>query len=208
MTQEIMAPNFTYTLIRRKRKSVSIKIEPEGSITVIAPKRLSHKFIKSFLLEKESWIVQKQIELSLRPRAPLCTFESGSELYYLGYKKTLVILKKKSWKFCFSEKNLVIETPNMAPPVIEKKFKVWFKEMARDIITDRVTIYESLFDRKPLSIKLNQAKTRWGSCSTAGNLNFNWNLIKAPMDVLDYVVIHELAHSYPAQSFKGILDFG
>ena len=66
--------------------------------------------------------------------------------------------------------------------------------IARDIFTQKVAYYATIMGVTYHRISIREQKTRWGSCSSAGNLNFNWRLIFAPEQVLDYVVIHELAH--------------
>lgn len=72
----------------------------------------------------------------------------------------------------------------------------WYKGEARRIIKERVFLYATRFDRKFSSVNVGSvaATTRWGSCSSQKNLNFNWKLVMAPIEVIDYVVAHELAH--------------
>ncbi|MFH1362083.1 MAG: M48 family metallopeptidase [bacterium] len=65
---------------------------------------------------------------------------------------------------------------------------------ARELIPERVAYYSALYRIKYSRIKINSAKKRWGSCSAKGNLNFSWRLAMVPLEVIDYVVVHELAH--------------
>jgi predicted metal-dependent hydrolase len=70
----------------------------------------------------------------------------------------------------------------------------WYQEQAYQQISERVIWHSSLSGLKYNKIKLSGAQKRWGSCSVKGNLNFSWRLIMAPFRVIDYVVVHELAH--------------
>ena len=70
----------------------------------------------------------------------------------------------------------------------------WLKEQAMQTISERVTLYANVMGVTPGTIRLSEAKTRWGSCSTKNNLNFAWRLIMCPLSVIDYVVVHELSH--------------
>jgi hypothetical protein len=69
-----------------------------------------------------------------------------------------------------------------------------YREIARSVFTQKVAYYASIMNVTYGRISIRDQKTRWGSCSSVGNLNFNWRLIFAPEEVVDYVVVHELAH--------------
>jgi len=76
----------------------------------------------------------------------------------------------------------------------EQVFTRWYKERALEIISERVKLYSQQYNFAPKQVKISSAKTRWGSCSPNGTLNFTWRLVMAPLTVIDYVVAHELAH--------------
>lgn len=80
--------------------------------------------------------------------------------------------------------------PAPLSPDEEKKLKA----LARDAFIERACLYAGKMGVDFKHIRLNSAKTRWGSCGPQGNLSFNWKLIQAPTPILDYVVVHELAH--------------
>jgi len=73
-------------------------------------------------------------------------------------------------------------------------FTNWYKERAYEIISERVQAYAQRYGFAPRQVKITSAKTRWGSCSPNDGLNFTWRLVMAPLEVIDYVVIHELVH--------------
>ena len=82
-------------------------------------------------------------------------------------------------------------------------------ELAREIFTRKAAYYASVMKVTYGRISIREQKTRWGSCSSKGNLNFNWRLIFAPEEVLDYIVVHELAHRREmnhSQAFYDIVE--
>lgn len=83
---------------------------------------------------------------------------------------------------------------NLAHPPLSDKDRARYIAIARDIFTRKTEYYARIMGISYGRIAIREQKTRWGSCSSKGNLNFNWRLILAPEEVLDYVVVHELAH--------------
>lgn len=78
---------------------------------------------------------------------------------------------------------------------IEKELYVWYTKQAREKITQRVEYYSKIMSAEYLTLTFSDTRSQWGSCSPENNLQFSWRLIMAPLSVLDYVVIHELAHT-------------
>ena len=76
----------------------------------------------------------------------------------------------------------------------EEVFCTWYREQARAVLSDRVSAYAQQWGFPQPSIRITAAKTRWGSCSSRGGLNFTWRLVQAPLEIIDYVVVHELCH--------------
>ena len=86
------------------------------------------------------------------------------------------------------------EHPAPERPPLSDKDRARYISIARDIFTRKTAYYARIMGVSYGRIAIREQKTRWGSCSSKGNLNFNWRLILAPEEVLDYVVVHELAH--------------
>jgi predicted metal-dependent hydrolase len=85
--------------------------------------------------------------------------------------------------------------PPRFPPVEIKRAVIGlYKQIARQVLTDRTFAYAKETGLMPVTIKVNSAKTRWGSCSSKGSINYSWRLIMAEVEVIDYVIVHELAH--------------
>ena len=175
---------FDYTIIRnKKRKRVVISITPENTVKVSAPNWIAKSRIIEFVEEKSDWIQKHLKKNKLKKPKPSFTGNHTDEFYYLGSPITL----KKILEIANIKQDLPTEK-------IKTKLLKWYRQLATEIIEDRVLIWSKHIPKKPKIIRFKTMRSRWGSCSSLDNLNFNWKLIMAPLDVIDYVVIHELCH--------------
>lgn len=189
---------FAYELKRTKRKTIGIKITMEGAVIVMAPSYVSEREIKKVLKTKESWVEKKKIEIKEAKEKMAGDLAFLKErLFYLGQLYQVdVVLEPEFLKpsvGLYGEKIYI-----MAQSFEEKEMKTmleqWYRMEAKKIIVDRVALYQERIGVLVNQIRIKEQKTRWGSASSRGNLNFNWKLVMAPLEVLDYVVIHELCH--------------
>lgn len=119
----------------------------------------------------------------VKVRAPRRTSKASIEHF---------LTEKQDWILKYLTK--AAERSEPAPPPLPEHERRRYMETARDIFTRKAAYYASVMQVTYGRISIREQKTRWGSCSSNGNLNFNWRLIFAPEDVLDYIVVHELAH--------------
>ena len=143
---EVIFLDISYTLIRSSRKTLSLEVRPDGTVTVRAPRRLSEKAIRDFVASKEAW------------------------------------LRGKLQKY---------ETP--LPPLTAAEL-AQLKQQAKEDLSRRVSFWAPQVGVSFERITIRAQRTRWGSCSNGGNLNFNCLLMLSPPEIRDYVVIHELCH--------------
>lgn len=195
----------SYELVRSRRRTIGISIRPNGSIIVHAPKRVSIASIESILLAKRSWIKKKQAEFTEQERrkpAPL-SFSPGEllplegetralELRFSAHLRPSVDISDISKIIVFVHEQY--KDSNELPNMIKAILMQWYKSRARDVIKSRVDNYKAILCVEPVKIAIKDQKTRWGSCSSKGNVNFNWRLVLAPPGIQDYVVVHELCH--------------
>jgi len=120
------------------------------------------------------------------------------QLSFLGQNYPLKVFNTtiNSYKLVFNYSQFVLTAPvkGIVKSKLEKVLIDWYKAKAKVEITNLVNFYIDKLGVNYNRIVLKNTKTRWGSCSSKGNLNFNYNLIKMPKDILDYVVIHEVCH--------------
>ena len=181
-----------------RRKTASIKIV-EGQVHVVVPKRLSDARVKDLILKRTSWIKQKlriQSETVLpKPKE----YVSGENFTYLGRNYRLKLIpngeeevKMKGGYLTLGYSEKLPETDRQS--FVKKSLEGWYKGHALKRLTEKSKRYEKILRVTPRSISLKNYKSRWGSCSNSGEINFNWKIIIAPHHIVDYVVVHELCH--------------
>ena len=180
-----------HKLVRSKRRTIALIVERDGSLTVRAPKRAAVMDIQSFILEKQGWILRTRERFMSLKEVPKKEYKDGDTFLYLGnmYGLSLVKPQRPALKF---ENGFTLG--NTAQSSGERFFTQWYKEQAYKVIAERVRVFSDQYGFVPKQVKISSARTRWGSCSPDGILNFTWRLVMAPLDVIDYVVVHELAH--------------
>jgi hypothetical protein len=177
-------------IVRSKRKTIALVIESDGSLTVRAPLRFSRKKIEQLLVEKTDWILERQDWIRQHATA-VHHFEAGEQFYYLGKTYPLVYVDHQVQPLILSESFLLKRNLNIRAKEI---FIAWYRDQARHLICERASKLANQYKLTCKDIHITGARTRWGSCSIRGTLNFSWRLVMAPIEVIDYVIIHELAH--------------
>lgn len=180
-------------VVRSRRKTLALVVQPNGRVVVRAPLRTSQKIIDAFIFSKRDWIEEtRQIQMDRGKNYPVRQFVPGEVFWYLGQQYPLQLVRAQrpalQFKFGFylSEKSL---------PQAKKRFADWYRDQARLYFSERANHFASLHQFNFSQIKITSARTRWGSCSGRGTISFTWRLVMAPPEIIDYVVIHELAHT-------------
>lgn len=187
---------------RSNRSTLSISIKADAGVLVKAPKFLSDEKIREFLDKKSGWIVEKRNEIKREQRIRIRReYVDGATLPYMGkeYPIEIVPAKKSSVELIIDEANLfagkiIIKTSKTENEDIQKLLKKWYKKKTREVVSARVTYYSEIINVTVTGIDIKSRKREWGSCDSRGNLTFNWKLVMARPEAIDYVVVHELCH--------------
>lgn len=183
----------TTDIIRTRRKSYSIEVRQDGSLLVRAPLRATQAQIAEILAKKASWIQGKQAQARARAAdSPPKNFSEGEGFLYLGNTYPLVLLDRAARPLDLRDGHFYLIRSFI--PRAQEVFERWYREQARQVIRERVARQAARNGFYYQGVRINGAKTRWGSCGIGGTLNFTWRLVMAPLEVVDYVVVHELAH--------------
>lgn len=187
-----------YTLIRKKRKTISISVYPDGSIIVKAPKSIKESDIDKIIIRRAKWITGKLEEVKKRKNMiRVMEYKDGSEISYLGTNYEMNINIDKNCKvplISLINEKMVIRTSSTDSELIKSSVREWYRRQAETYFKQRTGYYKKYIPGNVNRIFIKDQKTRWGSCSSKGNLNFNMRLMMAPADIVDYVVVHEMCH--------------
>ncbi|KEJ03600.1 M48 family metallopeptidase [Clostridium botulinum] len=189
----LMGERFQYILKTKKRKTISIKIGKEFIIEVTAPLGTNEYTIEQVLKKEEKWIIEKIKKLK--------EVENFNGYYYLGELYYLKIKEVKSLYFKLevdSNKFMVYINSGILKEkrevIIKDNLEKFYKKQAVKVLKERTDYYSNILKVAPKNIVVKNQKTLWGSCSSKGNINYNYKIVMAPLKILDYIVVHELCH--------------
>jgi predicted metal-dependent hydrolase len=183
-------PGIEYILYRTKRRTLSLEIDPQGQAVVRAPLKMPDHVIYAFVSSKQHWIERKREQVRLAEIKPRQYLE-GELFPFLGLQ----------YAICFADG--LVRTVELSDRLyVSRQYAQgaarvlhnWYKTQARSILVARVEHYAAIMQVEPAAIQLSNAKRRWGSCSPSGQIRLNWSLVLAPLEIIDYVIVHELAH--------------
>lgn len=179
-----------YTVIRSGRKTISVNIGEDGRVTIRAPYRTTDKFIADFVESKREWIKKHTSAAGIRNERRTANLKAfPAELPLFG--KMAAVKSEPPYGYTDGEFHLPAEfSLEKMLPYLEKLYKL----IAKEYIVPRAYEWAEKMGTEISAVRINSAKSRWGSCSAGGNINFSWRLAAAPPEVIDYVIVHELCH--------------
>lgn len=182
-----------YQLVRSSRKTISLQISEAGEVLVRAPKRCPRSYIDQFVQSKEHWIMTRlaQVQGALATRQDF-RLRSGDILLFCGAEFRVQLTEQRRGSLDLEQHTITLpDAPvtELAPMVerlyrrgglqwVEQRLQFWAEQMG-------VTFG---------MVNLSSAVRRWASCSANGNIHVSWLLLFAPLDAIDYVLVHELCH--------------
>jgi predicted metal-dependent hydrolase len=184
-----------YTLVRRKRRSIGLKVDATGLLTISAPAREPYHHLDQVIVEREAWIVEKIAQMQAR-QLPARKWKSGECLPFLGSELELYLYRTYTRTDPIrSTGRILVGVPDLHDGEgIKSRVAAWYRRLAQQHFAERIASLAPRLGVAPPPFKLSEAKTAWGVCTPEGQLRLSWRLIKAPQEQIDYVVAHELAH--------------
>ncbi len=188
-----------YALRRSRRRTLGIAVHPDGSVVVRAPLRVSKARIREFVAGKIPWIEKARRYFSRRPpKAAPPGYASGEVHRFLGQEYRLVVSRGRADRVELLLGCLCVTTKaDPSEGRIRALVEGWYREQADVVFLDRLAVCHRLLAGEAIpfpALRIRKMTSRWGSCSSAGRINLNLWLVKAPVACLDYVVVHELCH--------------
>lgn len=180
-------------IIRSKRKTIALIITSTGELIVRAPLHMTDPAIQALVRSKAGWIAKKQAEMQQAQAAgPAQPFQPGATFSFLGEAYPLQVRKTTRTPLVLQTNAFVISPENL--PWAAAIFARWYQSQARLMLPARVQRLAGEHGFQVRTIRISSARTRWGSCSSRGTLSFSWRLMAAPVELIDYVILHELCH--------------
>ncbi len=187
--------NIDYILKRSRRKTACIQIDRKGCVSVRVPNRTTMKQIEGFIEQRETWIKRTLEACQERnTRRIERLYEDGETALYLGKSYPLKIVPVLERPLLLNGEGFQLSAEHSAPSRAREVFRIFYRERGLHVIGPRVAHFQTLMGVAANKIRMSDALTRWASCSSKGNLNFQWKCLMLPTSVLDYIVVHELAH--------------
>lgn len=183
-----------------RRKTVSIFIERDGLVKVLAPLTASDEKVEAAVKSKEYQIFAKIAKWKeLNQGKVNREFVDGQSFLYLGRNYRLKLTENQEIALKITGNFFLLDKKYL--PKAEKVFKDFYRDKALKKIVERLKLMEEKFAHKPTSIKVLDLQNRWASWTPMNALNFHWKCIMAPVSVLDYIITHEMVHlKYPNHS--------
>ncbi|HUH67130.1 MAG TPA: SprT family zinc-dependent metalloprotease [Syntrophales bacterium] len=190
-----MELDYTVVRSRKRKRTISLNVKTDGTAVVRVPYRTPVSEIQRFCREKEEWLARKVGEIRERKKETRAkTFTRGEKFLFLGepYPLTIETLTLMPEKLALHSGQFVVSGDETSQ--IRSIFIDWYRARAQEYIGTRVGHFSQLLGLAPKGIKISNARCRWGSCSQDDRLYFSWRIMMAPPAVIDYLVVHELAH--------------
>jgi hypothetical protein len=182
-----------YVLVRRRgRRGVGLKVD-EAGLTVSAPSTMPLARVEALVRESERWVLRKIEEWSAR-QVPQAAWSEGTALPFLGAS---LVLRARAGGRARAERvgdELWVRTPAGEDTQVRRAVVAWYRRAAAAHLEERVTELAARAGIERPRVFLSSALARWGSCNSRRELRLAWRLVKAPPEMIDYVVCHELAH--------------
>ena len=182
-------------IFSKKRKTLSIQINPNG-IKIRSSYWMPENEIKKFLFQNDKWIRKKLAEqkIKIKPNLKIINNQKiilSGEDYFLKINSHLIQkpeLENNLLKIC----NHIDGIKSFGS--LRNQVEYIIRNFSYDFLYTKTQYFSKIMSVEPLSIRVKNYKSRWGSCSAKGDISYNWKIIFAPSKIIDYLIIHELSH--------------
>lgn len=180
-----------YQLIKSKRKSLGISIKSDGKIIIRVPLKTSRKIIEDFITKYQPWINNKLAKLAQLHELKNTQLPANS-FYYLGQAYPIQAGKTNLSLPFFDGTSMSLD-PEFMDSNAEILLK-WYQSTSKKLVEPIMQNYAQQFNLGYKNIKITRAEYRWGSCNSNGTICFSYKIAMLPIEVITYIVVHELAH--------------
>jgi predicted metal-dependent hydrolase len=181
-----------YILYRSRRKTLALRVTPDARLEARAPLNMPVSEIEAFILRKKTWIdkhlaAQKAL---LGENKPLHV-DYGA---FVPFKGKDYPIEARDATLAGFDGECFFLPPGKNPMAVKYSIIETYKKLAKAVFHNQIGTYGKIMGFYPSAMRITSAKTRWGSCSSNDSVSFSWLLVTADITLIDYVVVHELAH--------------
>ena len=181
-----------HSIIRSQRRSLGLKINSAGDLIIHAPKNMSMQVIESFITQKKEWILKKQKLFQDQYKEKLENKKiNAGKILYLGNHYAIDYVENAVVAITFAKKFFIVKKQHN---IFQHKLIIWYKNQAQQIINNILYAYKIKYDLNFNQVIIGSARWILGSCSSKGNLRFSWRLVLLPINIIEYICVHEVAH--------------
>lgn len=177
-----------------KRKTLAIEVKAGGKVLLRAPKGSSQARIESFIQSKTAWLLAAKAKMSKIEAPQAQEYHDGSTILFLGKAYPLHFVKNQKTALAFNFENGLGLQANRQSDA-QKLLIAFYRQETRKLASHFINQYASKWNLDVKSLRINGAKTRWGSCSGKNSINISYRLAMTPIAAFEYVIVHELAHT-------------
>lgn len=191
------------TIVRsqKRKRTIAFSVTSKESLQIVAPMKTSLPTIKKILLSRKKWILHKLQEQNYVIKETKRQFIEGERFFYLGEMYLLAIERttKMPAQCYLSEQSLLLTLPShyeshFEQHLVKAQLKTWYLEQAKLIFQERIAFWSQHMAIPFKQLLITNPKRQWGSCDPQNVIRLNWRLIMTPLSIIDYVIVHELAH--------------
>jgi len=176
-----------------RRRTVGLTVDRGGELVAHAPTDLSVEKLKDWISRKLLWVHRKlAIKASVIDKESAPEFVSGESMLYLGRRYALRVVRSQGAALRFDGRNFLLRRGDRRQAV--EHFRQWYSRAGTQWLRERVEFLSRRTQTVPAGVEVRDLGFRWGSCGKADVLYFDWRLLQLRVRLIDYVVIHELAH--------------
>jgi len=202
-TVKLGETSVAYTVrVSKRARRISVRYSQRDGLEVVYPPGITSPAPETLLREKSAWVLANRERFRGAAKLlPARSYQDGEVFYLLGEPYTLSIRidpgsRRASAKRCGESLALLLpDSPDLADLASRRKaVEAYYRAMAREYLPARVGELAAVHGFRYQKVRVKNQKTRWGSCSSRGNINLNLRLMMAPDAAIDYVIVHELCH--------------
>jgi len=188
-----LLPHYIH-IVNPKLKHIYLTFNDQGELVIKSPK-VSQKEIENLLLKKASWINKAKKKLHLK-KGKYPSFVHNDELYFLGEAHVLKYIQhtKKKIALTFDGDTFTLYADHYDKSKLYKKIDAFYKKESENYIPSVLQKWSDIMNLSVTKLSFRKTKRQWGSCSSDNKISINTMIMKLPLDVIEYIIVHELSH--------------